>query len=261
MFIIIALVSSCNDYLPGFNFKSFNGTPAEELSKAVENENLEEIEAIVRENRQLIDYLDPQYGHSLLMLSVANDLEKSADKLLELGADPNKRSRPPKGVKSEITTPVLVSCNKVYKGNCKTVILEMLIKNGGDINEEIEVKYLHSNYKTKETPLMIATESDCINLVKKLIELGADINDYDYVNGKGPLSNCVVHDNLGILEYLVIEKKAKIPPYVFIRPEYKGTPREELTLIEFLKEQKYPEKSNNRIIKKKILDYLNNEKL
>lgn len=243
--LLIFTLYSCESYLPGFDFKLFDNTDAEKLADAVKNEDLDDIERIVKENKTLIDFHDPKFGYTLLMLAVANDLEKSVKKLLELGANPNKRSEPPENKNSEIKTAVLISCNKIYKRNCKTNILEILIESGGNINESLEVKYLNSNYKTKITPLMIATKSNCINLVKKIVELGANINDYDYVNGKGPLSNCVVHDNLDILEYLVVEKKAKIPRYVFVRPEYKGVPREELTLIEFLKEKEYPEKSKN----------------
>jgi ankyrin repeat protein len=255
-FILIFLFVSCDGYLPGFNFESFKGTEAYELAIAVKNENVKKIEKIVKDNNNLINYLDPKFGHSLLMLSVANDLEKSVNKLLELGANPNKKSKPAFGINSEVTTAVFIACNKIYKKNCKTDILEILIKKGGRINDKIDVIYLNAKYITRETPLMIATKSNCIELVKKVIELGADINDYNYINGKGPLSNCIIYDNLDILEYLVIERKAKIPNYIFVRPAHNNTPRQEITLIEFLNEQKYPENSKNEDSKKKIINYI-----
>jgi uncharacterized protein len=257
--ILMALFISCNNYLPGFDFENFKGTKAYKLAKAVENQDVKKIEEIVKGDNNLIDFLDPKFGHSLLMLSVANGLDKSASKLLALGANPNKKSSPTE-TNSEVTTAVFIACNKIYKRNCKTHILEILIKNGGDINDKIDVRYVNAKYVTKETPLMIATNSNCINLVKKVVELGADINDYNYLNGKGPLSNCIIHDNIDILEYLVIERNAEIPSYVFIRPAHNNTPREELTLIEFLNEQTYSKNSKNEKYKTSIINYIKNKK-
>ncbi len=254
--ILVFLFISCDEYLPGFDFDNFKDTKAYELAIAVENEDIKKIEEIIKDNESLIDFLEPKFGHSLLMLSVANNLDKSVEKLLELGANPNKKSEPTSGVNSEVTTAIFIASDKVYKRNCRTDILELLVKYGGIIDDKIDVKYLNSNYITKETPLMIATKSDCIDLVKKIVELGADINDYSYVNGKGPLSNCIIHDNLNILEYLVIQQKAKIPNYIFVRQAHNNSPKQELTLIEFLNEQEYSTSSDNYKYKKRIINYL-----
>lgn len=257
VYILLFLISGCDNiyYLPGFDFESFKGTEAYELALAVKKENIDEIENIARNNEELIDFLDPKFGHSLLMLAVANGLDESAEKLLKLGANPNKRSQP-SSENIEVTTPVFIACNYIYKGNCSSDILEMLIQYGGNINDQLEVRYLNATFITKETPLMIATESDCLYLIKKMVELGVDVNDYDYTNGKGPLSNCIIHDNLDVLEYLVIDMKAQIPDYIFVRPAYKGEPREELTIEDFLNEHSYPEWSSNYRIKQRILKFL-----
>jgi ankyrin repeat protein len=259
IYIILATcLISCNNYLPGFDFENFKGTKAYELAIAVEKENTKKIEAIIEGNKNLIDYTEPKFGHTLLMLSVANNLQKSVKKLLELGADPNKKSEIINDKISETTTAVFVASNKIYTRDCNTDILELLVQNGGEINDKIDVKYLNSNYITKETPLMIAAKSNCIDLVKKIVELGADINNYDYSYGKGPLSNSIIHDNLNILEYLVIEKKALIPKYVFVRPAHNNTPKEELTMIEFLEEQNYTKDSENYRYRERIINYLIN---
>ncbi|AXP80766.1 Ankyrin repeats (3 copies) [Mariniflexile rhizosphaerae] len=255
---LVIILNGCKENLPGFDFESFKNTKAYDLAIAVKNENLGEIERILEKDESLVDYLDPEFGHSLLMLSVANNLQKSVSKLLEFGADPNKKSEPPSNMNNEVTTAVFIASDKAYKRNCETDILELLVKHGGKIDDKIDVKYLNSNYITKETPLMIAIKSDCIDLVKKIVELGADINGYNYINGKGPLANCIVHDNLDILEYLIIERKAEIPSYIFVRPSHNNTPRQELTIIEFLNEQKYPENSKNDLHRKRIINYIEN---
>lgn len=254
--ILLTFVVSCDNYLPGFDFQNFEGTKASELARAVQNENTEKIEEILVLNRDLIDFTEPKFGYSLLMLSVANNLDKSVKKLLQLGADPNKKSEPNKNLETEVTTAVFISCNKVYRRSCSTNILELLIKHGGHINDKIQVQYYNSNYITEETPLMVATESNCIDLVKKIVDLGGDINAYDYSNGKGPITNSIIHDNLNILEYLIVEKKANIPNYIFVRPAHNNSKRQELTIIELLNEQEYDIKSSNYQYRKKIIEYI-----
>jgi len=65
------------------------------------------------------------------MLAVSNNLKVSVKKLSELGADPNKRSIM-QSSSDEIVTPVLISCNHIYKKvYCDTSILKLLIEHGG----------------------------------------------------------------------------------------------------------------------------------
>jgi ankyrin repeat protein len=257
--LIILTFFSCKRYLPGFDFKLFDNTDAEKLADAVKNEDLNDIERIVKENKTLIDFHDPKFGHTLLMLAVANDLEKSTEKLLELGADPNKKSIQIGNLSAETTTPMFIACSKIYKKNfCDTTILKMLIDYGGDINAYFMVKFVNADYETKETLFTEVTKSDCLPVIKLLINSGIDINDYSYENGHGPITNTILLDNLDVLKFLIIEKKIKIPNYVFVRHAYKNDPRVELTLEEFLNEQKYDVDSDNYRIRKEILEYLKN---
>lgn len=250
---------SCECYLPGFDFKLFDNTDAEKLADAVKNEDLDDIERIVKENKTLIDFHDPKFGHTLLMLAVANDLEKSTGKLLELGADPNKKSIQIGNLSAEITTPMFIACSKYYKKNfCDTTILNMLIKHGGNVNTNRIVKFLGADYETKETLLTEASNFDCLPVIELLINSGIDINDYSYENGYGPISRAIIQDNLKILKYLIFEKKIKIPDYVYVRHAYKNDPREELTIQELLNEKKYDVDSENYKIRKEILEYLKN---
>lgn len=250
---------SCESYLPGFDFKLFDNTDAEKLAEAVKNENLNDIEKIVKTNKTLIDYHDPKFGHTLLMLSVANDLEKSTEKLLELGADPNRKSIQIGNLSAEITTPMFIACSKIYKKNfCDTTILKMLIKHGGDVNTYRMVKFVNAEYETKETLLTEAINYDCLPVIELLINSGIDINNYSYKNGHGPISYAIIQDNLKTLRYLIFEKKIKIPDYVYVRHAYKNNPRVELTIEELLNEKKYDVDSDNYKIRKEILEYLKN---
>lgn len=257
----IILLSSCDRYLPGFDFNLFKGTSSYELALAVKNQSIDEIGEIIAKRKILVDIADPKFGHTLLMLAVANNLEKSVKKLLELGAYPNKRSIPKSSI-DEIITPVFISCNHIYKKDyCNTSVLKLLIEHGGKVDDEIAVQYANSNYISIETPLMMATKNDCISIVKLLIQSGADINKYDYTEGHGPISNSIIYGNLTVLRYLIIDKKAKIPKYCFVRHAHNELPREELTVTDFLNEQKYSNNTNNNNIRHEILSYLKSNNL
>ena len=75
--------------LTGRDYRLFQNTPAWELVKAVEDENTEQIDKIVSENPELINYQESKYGETLLMLTVMNQQLKSFKALLKNGADVN----------------------------------------------------------------------------------------------------------------------------------------------------------------------------
>ncbi|MCD0487365.1 ankyrin repeat domain-containing protein [Pedobacter sp. MC2016-14] len=257
----IIMFCSCNRDLPGFDFNLFKGTPSYELALAVKNEAIDEIGEIAVQRKISIDAVDPKFGHTLLMLAVANDLKASVKKLLELGADPNKRSIT-KSSTNEILTPVFICCDHIYKKNyCDTSVLRLLINHGGKVDDEIDIQYANSNYRSIETPLMVATKNDCVLVIKLLVQSGADINKYDYTEGHGPLSNSIVYGNLNVLRYLIIDKKAKIPKYCFVRQAHNESLREELTVTDFLNEQKYEDNTRDYKIRKEILDFLKQNNL
>ncbi|WP_199142140.1 hypothetical protein, partial [Pedobacter sp. ASV12] len=127
VFLFFLVLSSCKNYLPGFDFESFDKTPVSELADAVKSENLKQIDFLIKSKKLPVDYLDPRFGHSLLMLSVTNNLEKSTSRLLELGANPNLKSRKLEDV--EVNTAMFIACKDYLNRNdCKTDILNSLIK-------------------------------------------------------------------------------------------------------------------------------------
>jgi len=261
IFAGVIILWSCNPSLPGFDFDLFRGTPSHQLALAVKNESIDQIAETISQKKVPVDAVDPRFGHTLLMLAVSNNLKASVKKLLELGADPNKRSIM-KSSSDEIVTPFLIGCNHIYKKDyCDISILKLLIDHGGKVDEEVEIQYLNANYKSIETPLMLATKNDCLPVVRLLVQSGADINKYDYSEGHGPISRSIMLGNLKVLKYLVIDQKAKIPKYCFVRQAHKESPREELTITEFLNEQEYGPNTDEHRIRKEIIDYLNKNNL
>lgn len=259
LMILLFVVYGCRRPAPGFDFDLFKGTAAEELASAVKNESKGRIKEILRISKISPDTKEPKYGHTLLMLAVVNNLDESVQILLEAGADPNMRSAKNEGE----NTPMFLACNPIFKRQiCDLDVMKLLIDHKGNVNDSLKVQFLNADYIVKYTPLIEACKSDCLDLVKLLVENGADINSYDYKEGFGPISKAIIYDNLHILKYLVIDKKAKIPKYCYVRQAHNESPRQELTVTDFLNEKEYKPNSKEYKLREEILDFLhkNNER-
>lgn len=260
LMILLFVVYGCRRPAPGFDFDLFKGTAAEELASAVKNESKVRIKEILRISKIPPDTKEPKYGHTLLMLAVVNNLDKSVQILLEAGADPNMRSA---DGEVDLTTPMLLACDNIFKRQiCDLDVMKLLIDHKGNVNDSVPIQFLNADFVAKKTPLLEACKSDCLGLVKLLVENGADINSYDYKDGYGPISEAIIYDNLHILKYLLIDKNAKIPKYCYVRQAHNESPRQELTVTDFLNEKEYKPNSKEYKLREEILDFLhkNNER-
>ncbi|MES2767031.1 MAG: ankyrin repeat domain-containing protein [Bacteroidota bacterium] len=247
-------LSSCAFYLPGFDFELFKNTPAEKLADAVEDEDLDEIDEILRNNRTIVDYQEPEFGHSLLVLATVNNKLKSTKKLLELGADPNLKSF------NDSSTAVIDACDGIYSEECNLMILQELIKHGGNVNI-----IQHSTYKWAGeithrymTPLLNAIGTGkCIEVIKLLVESGADVNYVHEISGQTPVIAAIMDDRLDVARYLIIEKKANTDNASFTFGNSRSKMRT-LTIKEILNEKNYngSDNSENLRLKQEILDFL-----
>jgi ankyrin repeat protein len=260
---IFFVLSSCKQNLPGFDFQSFRETPVSELAVAVQKENLKQIERLVKIEKVPIDYLDPEFGHSLLMLAIANSLQNSTTKLLELGANPNLRSDISQIQDSSyIDTPMFIACdNTLNQNSCDTSLLKSIIKYGGNVNDKIQIKYIGANYTVYDSPLLKACSGGCLKILKLLVNSGADINMYDYKEGTGPISASIIHDRMEILRYLIIERGAVIPEYCYVVHAHNETSRKTYTVTEFLLKRKYKNGSTEDNIRTEILEHLKSRNL
>ena len=250
---IMVIWCSChiNNYMPGFDFKLFKNTPVWELAKAVEIEDTEQIEIILKDTSIKVDYHEPKFGNTLLMLAVANNKKKAVKKLLEVGANPNEKDY------YDNATPLIYAC-EYHSDNCDTSILKLLIQRHADVNviqniDRVEANGAHSFVKT--TPLMITAKSGCLNIVQILLNSGANINRYTYYEGYGAITEAIIQDNLQIAKYLIIDKQAKIPTYCFIRNRGEKD-EQKLTIMDMLNEQNYDSGSDNYKYKGEIISYL-----
>ncbi|WP_394677963.1 ankyrin repeat domain-containing protein [uncultured Sphingobacterium sp.] len=237
-----------------FDFDLFKRNATRDLANAVKSESKERINEVLRESAISPDIREPKYGHTLLMLAVANNLKKSVRYLLEAGADPNIRSNETEG---DLTTPMFIACNHIYKKKiCDLDVLELLIAYKGNVNDSLPMVFANANYTVTNRPLLEACKSGCLDIVKSLIEGGADINQYDYSEGVGLISYAIIFDNLEILKYLIIERKIKIPKYCCVIQAHNESPRVEKTIQESLMSKKYKDGSKEFRLREDILNYL-----
>src|SRR5437867_4309854 len=163
----IVVLCSCGtrNYLPGFDFKLFKDTPVWELAKAVEKEDVQRIETILKDTAIKVDFHEPKFGNTLLMLAIANNKKQSIQKLLEGGANPNEKDH------YDNATPLIYACDN-YSEDCDSTILKWLIHYHGEVNsiqsiDRIENTGAHSF--VKNTALMIAAKNNCLGIVKVLV--------------------------------------------------------------------------------------------
>jgi hypothetical protein len=83
--LFIFLLTSCinrdrpvdKTELTGSDYRLFQETPAWELAKAVQDGNEERIEELINKDPKIINYQEPKYGSTLLILTVMNQQMKS----------------------------------------------------------------------------------------------------------------------------------------------------------------------------------------
>ena len=189
--LVIMFLSSCSnkvDYL-GSDYRLFKNTEAWELAKAVQEQDtllISSYSSIVP-----IDFKEPKFGQTLLMLAVQNGLVNSVEKLLQLGADP-EISRFLDGK----TTTILAA-----DVNTSSVFIEKVLNYGGNPNSMAKVD-------TVVSPLIEASGSNLEN-VRLLIMAGADIN-YKTNSQQTPLLAALTNKKVEIVSYLLAQPNINI---------------------------------------------------
>ncbi|MFV0530050.1 MAG: ankyrin repeat domain-containing protein [Flavobacteriales bacterium] len=150
----------------------FKDTEAYELAKAVEKEDLQAIENLVKKDSTLLEVTNPKSGSNVLTLALYTESYEAFKKLLELGADPNF-------VNPFTKKSALIESIKFYKKPEPYTIdkryAKLLLENGAAPNYTIENDFTDEkgHFQNATTPLMQASKFD-VDFVKLLIKAGAD---------------------------------------------------------------------------------------
>ena len=178
--------------LTGSDYRLFQNTPAWELAKAVEDENTKKIDKIVSENPEIINYQESKYGNTLLMLTIMNQQLKPFKALLKRGADVNIHST------FDGTSSLIKACSSKFYN---ITFVKMLIEYGADVND-VEIGERRKENGTRLTPLIAASRTGRLDLVRFLVSKGADVN-YQNEFGQSALSESVMVDEYKVAYYLL----------------------------------------------------------
>lgn len=199
---IACLLFSCSDLsrekivdkseLTGRDYRLFQNTPAWELAKAVEDENTKKIDKIVSENPEIINYQESKYGNTLLMLTIMNQQLKPFKALLKRGADVNIHNT------FDGTSSLIKACSSKFYN---ITFVKMLIEYGADVND-VEIGERRKENGTRFTPLIAASRTGRLDLVRFLVSKGADVN-YQNEFGQSALSKSVMVDEYKVAYYLL----------------------------------------------------------
>ena len=199
---IACLLFSCSDLsrekivdkseLTGRDYRLFQNTPAWELAKAVEDENTKKIDKIVSENPEIINYQESKYGNTLLKLTIMNQQLKPFKALLKRGADVNIHNT------FDGTSSLIKACSSKFYN---ITFVKMLIEYGADVND-VEIGERRKENGTRLTPLIAASRTGRLDLVRFLVSKGADVN-YQNEFGQSALSKSVMVDEYKVAYYLL----------------------------------------------------------
>jgi ankyrin repeat protein len=247
---LFALAALYGCILNKYRFEYFSNTKANELAKATRKEDSEEINRILDANPELLNFIEPQYGYNLLMVSVLEGKNKSIIALLNHGADPNL-----KNTKSGMSA-FHMSCDK-FGEDRDLEIVKLLINNGANINEPI--KYNRNDGIYCVTPLDlsvdISSQEQRDELFYFLIDSGADIDFICTDSTEMLFRSCMMKERMDLAKFLILEKNCLIPKIVY---RSGANSEDEEDIIEYLEEKEFSKGSKNDSIRMELLEHFKN---
>lgn len=248
---------SCNQNteMPGFESSLFKNSKLSKLVSAMKLNDSNEVKRILQHNTLDLNYHEPKYGNTVLMLAVAHNQTNIAKILLSKGAKTNEVDFYDKA------TALIYACDN-YSQDCSTAMVQLLIDYKADVNYVQKIDRVEDNgaiTKVINTPLTLAAKNGCIPVAKCLLNAGADINAYTYYDGFGVITESLLQENLEMAKFFIIDEKAKIPDYCFIRN--KGDAQEQrLTIKDLINEIEIPKSSSKYNLKEALLNYIDSLK-
>lgn len=180
--------------LLGDDYRLFQKTLAWELAKAVEDEDTIKIKEILKNKKSDIDFKEPKFGSTLLMLSIINSQYVSARTLLQMGANPNVQDSYRK------TSSVIFAAS-----NDDPKYLELILEYKGNANA-IETAPFKEGDEARKTALLAAInflDPNSLRKVKLLVESGANVNYHNPGHTDLPLSEAITARKMDVVLYLL----------------------------------------------------------
>jgi ankyrin repeat protein len=242
LILIFATLSSCSngqEKMYANNIRIYENSPAWELAKAVEKEDIDRIKQLCRNDTSLVQYQETRFGQSLLEWAVYTNRYKAAKALAESGADPN--------LQSYNGTSAFIHAADI---NQTSDYVKLLLQHGGDPNAVANPKPgAVENVQQLKTPLIAAAGSN-LESVKLLVEAGADVN-YDNDQYQSALHEACNFNRIDVVKYLVIEKGAN-----FKKPLMRTIRGDSLFLTDLLRNMTFNLDSDSYKVKMEVVEFL-----
>jgi len=197
--------------------EAFKDTKAYPLAKAVEREDLKEIERLVRQNSTLMEFSNPVNGSNVLVLSIDAEKYKSFKKLLELGANPNFINP---YTRHSVLIDAIQPFGSQFEWRKDNRYLKLLLEYGANPNYAVENDFTNEkeHHIRATSPLMKASSLN-LETVKLLIKYGANPNKILEENQSTGFSIAVRRGNFDIINYYLDSLKVDVhqPMSVVIR--------------------------------------------
>lgn len=193
--------------MKGKDYRLFKETPAWDLAKAVKNADEKKIKELISHQPALINYQEPKYGNTLLMLTVMNQQFKPFFILLDNHADVTIHN-------TFDGSSAIIEAVKYQWFDIKFV--KTLVSFGANVNDVSNGGYEKCG---SFSALMSAVSSGKKEFVEYLVENGADVNYRDSDNGFTALTEAMMTDKYEIGYYLLLRGADYSRP-LFYRPDY-----------------------------------------
>lgn len=187
---------------PAYKWELFKNTPVWDLAKAVAEEDTIAIYDLLKKDKSNINFQEPKFGSTLLILALRNDKIKSIEALLRAGGKIDVRE-----LSGEQAIHEASAYLKLKKHSFEA--LKLLIKYGANVNSVAANSY-------PSVPIEGTVES--LACTKLLLENEASVYYTDprdsifhtYGFWFDLLSNGL-DSNIYVAKYLIVDKKLKIP--------------------------------------------------
>lgn len=187
------------------DYRLFRDTPCEELAKYVNRQDIENINQILDESPELLNYREDKFNLSILAYAIYDDKIISVEALLKKGADPNQVNCYI-GTFNQAYVDCLLSsiCEKNISENKKIRYVQLLLDYGADINTDLVKDHIGDMiWNLPSTPLSIAAKNGDMKLVQFLLDKGADPNyTYNQLDCP-PLQTALIFNNFDVAEELL----------------------------------------------------------
>lgn len=274
LIFILSFLLSCGhtdknvdkDQLWDYDYRLFQSTPAWELAEAVQDGDENRINEILTKNPQLVDYQESNRKMTLLMMTIMNQRKATfpysmicADQ--QCGLHPNEsqwrsflcllnNGASVNIMNADGRTPLLIACSCDYYD---TRYVKELIGRGADVNYICPDSC--AGRMGDSTPLLNAVRCRNLDMVKLLVEHGADIDYIDKYNNTA-LGLSLYDSNYDITLFL-LEKGADYTIPVSERSFHtQENDTSHLRIEEELRYGAWPLDSKKHRLKMRIVDFL-----